>query len=73
MAKIRLKNQQAYADNIAPKVQALKRQMNDRIDVWQRVSREKKKQWVKSDKDPIMTLAWDMYKYLRNNFFEGVD
>ena len=73
MTEIRLINQQAYADNIAPKVQALKTQMDARIDVWQRVSIEKKKQWVKSDKDPIMALSWDMYKYLRDNFFEGVD
>ena len=72
MAEFRLINQQAYANNIAPKVQALKNQLDDRIDVWQRVSTEKKKQWVTSGEDPIMTLAWNMYKYLRDNFFEGV-
>ena len=73
MTEIRLINQQAYADNIAPKVQALKNKLDARKDVWQRVSIEKKKQWVASSKDPIMTLAWNMYKYLRDNFFEGVD
>ena len=73
MAEFRLINQQAYANNIAPKVQVLKNQLDDRIDVWQRVSIEKKKQWVTSGKDPIMTLAWQMYNYLRDNFFAGVD
>ena len=73
MAEIRLINQQAYAGNVAPKINILKNQLNARIDVWQRVSIEKKKQWVTSGKDPIMTLAWGMYKYLRDNFFEGVD
>ena len=43
MTEIRLINQQAYADNIAPKVQALKTQLDARIDVWQRVICELRK------------------------------
>ena len=73
MTEIRLINQQAYTNNIAPKINILKNQLDDRKDVWAKVSLEKKKQWVTSGKDPIMTLAWNMYKYLRDNFFEGVD
>jgi len=73
MTEIRLINQQAYTNNIAPKINILKNQLDDRKDVWARVSLEKKKQWVTSGKDPIMTLAWQMYNYLRDNFFAGVD
>ena len=73
MAQLNLIDQQTYRDNIAPKVQALKNQMDKRIDIWQRVPIEKKKAWITSGKDPIMTLAWNMYKYLRDNFFGDVD
>ena len=73
MTELKLINQKAYSDNIAPKIQALKTQLDSRKDIWGRISIEKKKKWVKSGKDPIMTLAWNMYKYLRDNFFGDVD
>jgi len=43
--------------------------MELRKQIWDRISFEKKKQWIVSDKDPIMTLAWQTYRYLRDNFF----
>lgn len=37
--------------------------------VWDKMSIEKKKQWVESNEDPVMKLAWDVYNWLDNNFF----
>jgi hypothetical protein len=71
--QLNLIDQQTYRDNIAPKVQALKEQMDKRLTIWSRLPFEKRKAWVTSGKDPIMTLAWQMYKYLRDNFFGEVD
>ena len=69
---LKMTNQKIYRDQIAPKMQQLKDQLNDRKEIWNKISPEKKRQWVKSGKDPIMTLAWQMYEYLHDNFFEGV-
>ncbi len=65
--------QQTIADNLAPKIQNLKTQMDARKTVWEKCSRPKKKAWVQSGKDPIMTLAWQIYKYLSWFFKDEVD
>ena len=72
MANLKLDNQKNHRNNIAPKIQQLKNQLDARQEIWNKISPEKKYAWVKSGKDPIMTLAWEMYEYLRDNFFEGV-
>lgn len=69
MADLVLLNQQQYADNVAPKMQILKTQLDLRKDIWDKISIEKKKKWITSGKDPIMTLAWNIHKYLSENFF----
>ena len=66
---LKLVSQQTYRDQIAPKINQLKTQLDLRKPIWAKCSIEKKKQWVKSDKDPIMTLAYQMYEYLNDNFF----
>jgi hypothetical protein len=72
MADLKLINQQTYRDQIVAKINQLKTQLDLRKGLWAKCPLEKKKQWVKSGKDPIMTLAYQMYEYLNDNFFEGV-
>lgn len=72
MADLNLSGQSTLAAAIQTRVAQLKTAMDDRLPVWQKLSDEKKKKWVTSGKDPIMTLAWNIYKYLRDNFFERV-
>jgi hypothetical protein len=47
--------------------------MDQRKPIWDRMSDAKKRAWVTSGKDPIMTLAWKIYRYLRDNFFQVED
>lgn len=70
MADLNLNNQQQERDQIAPKIQQLKDRLNERKAIWDKLSDDKKKLWIQSGKDPVMTLAWQVYRYLRNNFFE---
>ncbi|GAG85791.1 unnamed protein product [marine sediment metagenome] len=70
MTILDLSNQAANATAINPKIVALKNLMDLRKPIWDKLPVEKKKKWIKSGKDPIMTLAWQIFKYLRNNFFE---
>jgi hypothetical protein len=69
MATLDLSNQANNAGQIESKIQTLKGLMDLRKPIWDRLSYQKRKQWVLSGQDPIMTLAWQTFKYLRNNFF----
>jgi hypothetical protein len=71
MAILNLSDQAILKNTIAPKIQSLKTAMNARKVIWDKLSSEKKEKWITSDKDPIMSLAWAIYKYLRNNFFDA--
>jgi len=73
MAILSLTNQKTARDTIAPKIANLQSAMETRKEVWQRLPIEKKKKWIKSGKDPIMTLAWSIYRYLDQNFFGEVE
>lgn len=71
MTTLNLTGQQAAYNLIAPRIQQLKNAMDLRKIVWDKLPNNKKIAWIQSDKDPIMGLAWSVYKYLRNNFFGG--
>jgi hypothetical protein len=43
--------------------------MDLRKEIWDRLPLAKKKAWITSGKDPLMTLAWKIFRYLRDNFF----
>lgn len=73
MAVLDLTGQTTAKNTIAPKFLALKTELDKRAEVWARISPEKKRQWIKSEKDPIMNLAWDITKYLVKNFPELVE
>lgn len=70
MANLNLAGQQAYRNTIAPHIQTLKSRMNERKVIWDKLPDDKKKLWITSGKDPIMTLAWNSYRFLSDNFFE---
>lgn len=69
MAILNLIGQQAAYNLIAPKIQQLKDAMDLRKSIWNKLTVVKKIKWIRSDKDPLIWLAWSVYKYLRNNFF----
>ena len=69
MTAINLTGQDEAKTQIAPKLLQLKTQMDKRKDIWDKLPVAKKKAWIQSDKDPIMGIAWSIYKYLRTNFF----
>lgn len=74
MRVLNLSNQATVAGQVQTRVNQLKTEMDKRKEIWSRLSNDKKRQWIKSGKDPIMTLAWQIYRYLRDNFFDqGVD
>ena len=72
MAILELLNQTTAKNQIGSKIMDLKTELDKRLSIWQKISIEKKIKWVKSDKDPIISLAWDTYVYLRDNFFGEV-
>lgn len=69
MTLVDLVGQTVAKTQIAPKLLQLKTQMDARKEVWNKLPRDKKVAWIKSEKDPIMNIAWSIYKYLRTNFF----
>jgi conjugal transfer/entry exclusion protein len=71
MAILNLINQQAATTQIQPYINTLKNRLDNRKAVWDKLSVEKRRQWILSDKDPIMTLAYSIYKYLHKNFFSS--
>ena len=68
MAKLILNSQAIIAGTIGTKVNSLKTVLNSRKAIWGKISPEKKVKWIKSGKDPIMTLAFNIYQYL-DGFF----
>ena len=74
MAELNLTGQATSAGQIQTRITQLRNAMEQRKEVWNRLPIAKKKAWITSGKDPIMTLAWQVYRYLRDNFFnEEVD
>jgi len=69
MTTLNLTNQTIAKDTIEPKLVQLKTMLDARKEVWQRIPVEKRVVWLKSNKDPIMSLAWSLYKYLDKEFF----
>ena len=68
MAILNLSGQQLEYNDLAPKLNKLKTLMDERLPIWEKISINKKVKWIKSDKDPIMAVAYQTWKYLNNNF-----
>ena len=69
MADLNLTGQNIEYSTIAPKLLRLKQLMDERKVIWAKIPVAKRKLWVTSEKDPIMNVAYDVFKYLENNFF----
>lgn len=74
MATLNLTDQSTLASAVQTRINQFRAAMELRKAIWKRLPTAKKRAWVTSGKDPIMTLAWKIYRYLRDNFFdEGTD
>lgn len=72
--ELNLTGQSTISEKVQTRIVQLRTEMDKRRDVWIRMSDEKRRAWVTSGKDPLMTLSWQIYRYLRDNFFgPGVD
>lgn len=69
MANLNLTGQATAASAIQNRLVQLRNQMADRLPLWQKLNNKQRRKWILSGKDPIMELAWQIYKYLRDNFF----
>jgi hypothetical protein len=69
MAILDLTGQQAETGGIQPKINKLNQLMNQRKSFWIKANKKQRMKWINSNKDPIMSLAWTIFKYLYNNFF----
>lgn len=66
---LNLSNQDNIKKQISPKLLQMKEELDKRKAIWDKISQEKKNVWIISGEDPIMNIAWNIYKYLRDNFF----
>ena len=71
MATLDLSGQGLERDDVAPKLAKLKTLMLQRKVIWDKIPLAKRKAWVQNaaTKDPIMDIAYDVWKWLDNNFF----
>ena len=70
MARLTLSNQLTEKADIAPKLVKLRGLLESRKAVWAKLPPESRRKWLDSGKDPILEQAWEMYVYLRDNFFQ---
>lgn len=71
MSELNLTGQSTLAGQIQTRVTQLRNAMELRKEVWNRLPVSKKKSWITSGKDPIMTLAYNIYVYLKDFFEEA--
>lgn len=69
MATLQLTQQSNKHDLIKPKFDQCIELLELRKDVWLRISVDKRKKWIKDNKDPILSIAFEIHQYLENNFF----
>jgi hypothetical protein len=70
MATLTLTNQAALATDIKTKTGSLQTALDERAAVWFRLPVEKRREWIKGGKDPVISEAWKIYEYLRKYFRE---
>lgn len=73
MPDLNLIGQTTAGTAIQTRIVQLKSLLDQRKPFWDRMPIEKKRAWIASNKDPVMNLAWDVFKYLNNNFFREED
>lgn len=73
MVNLNLTGQAAEASTINPKLLRIKQLMDDRKELWDKLPIAKKKKWITSNKDPIMTAMYQVGQYIKTNFPELVE
>ena len=75
MAVLTLTGQAAEKADVAPKLVKLKNLMVQRKTMWDKIPHNKRCAWISNaaTKDPIVEIAWDVYHWLKVNFFEDID
>lgn len=68
MATLNLKGQSALAASMHGRFEQLKQAMNQRREVWNKLSPVQQKAWLDSGKDPLMNAAYLLYKFLAEFF-----
>lgn len=69
MSDLNLTGQSTLAGQVQTRITQFRNAMELRKKIWDRLPLVKKKAWITSGKDPIMSLAWTIFRYLRDNFF----
>ena len=72
LVNLNLSNQEIEKIDIQPKSDRLNSLLEQRKEVWGKCSIEIKKKWIDSKKDPIINLAYNLYKYLKT-FFQDIE
>ena len=67
--ELNLTGQSTISAQVKTRITQFRAEMDKRKEIWKRMPFAKKKAWITSGKDPMMTLAWQIYRYLRDNFF----
>jgi hypothetical protein len=70
MADLVLTGQKALSDDIKVKTASLETALNERAEIWFRLTAAQRLEWIKSGKDPVISEAWKTYEYLRKYFRE---
>ena len=70
MTTINLTGQDLDLETIMPKLAKMKQMMVDRRPVWDKLTYAQRKKWVKSGKDDVMQIAYQIYQFLCD-FFDG--
>lgn len=66
--KLDIKNQEQTKDKIKTEIDNLISSLEKRGEIWDKIPIDKKKIWINSNKDPIMSMSWDLYKKLNKYF-----
>lgn len=72
MPVLDLTGQAAHAADIQTRIVKLNARLTEREAVFQRLPEAKQRAWVASGRDPILSLAWIVYRRL-HRFFDGVN
>ena len=69
MAKLTLNNQRQASNAVKTRTDDLKTLLDSRRAIWEKLPFEQKRVWIRDGKDPVMSLAWEVYDFLDQNFF----
>ena len=70
MADLVLTGQKALSDDIKVKTASLETALNERSEIWFRLTAAQRLEWIKGGKDPVISEAWTTYEFLRTYFRE---